>query len=517
MIQNSPIVVSLPKWKRSERTSQDTAPTSIIILPQQSNNITQQQQRPAPQQQEEESSNATTRNRPPCDVCRKNESRYNCPRCQLPYCSVDCYRNHTATTSSNNDDESNDNDTPTTTSQTSASACTEAFYKNRVSSIIRLETIEQQGATNQILNRHFQQQQEDDGMQMQGVSEEDLYELLLALENQTEETSMQDVQNLLSPSLKAAFDNAIHSGQLHDIILEPWHPWWRPELVHGNNATDGETETDGGLTITTPRLSSSLSDQPTLDERLLQIPPFSSLSKRPPEPLLIYHLVDILYSLVWTLRLYHGAKNAVHLAESEAATALVASSAILSCPNTTTFETLEQVLVDCTERSTRLYAAAMGGGGCNAHWFTLTQDVALLICSHRLVGRALLEAIDLIRAAIQTLKKANNNHNNAPGAGAGGEETRQQASSLRRIRKKLEFFLSWSQHTNLGTNLEQEIRSWMEHWKNEDELKEEESLILPTNKTNANQPQLRPRQGEHGPDADLLVEVQTTRKMTALD
>ena len=30
----------------------------------------------------------------PCGVCNKQLSKYLCPRCNLPYCSVGCYRNH---------------------------------------------------------------------------------------------------------------------------------------------------------------------------------------------------------------------------------------------------------------------------------------------------------------------------------------------------------------------------------------------------------------------------------------
>lgn len=31
-----------------------------------------------------------------CQVCSSAESKYKCPTCRLPYCSVACYRNHKA-------------------------------------------------------------------------------------------------------------------------------------------------------------------------------------------------------------------------------------------------------------------------------------------------------------------------------------------------------------------------------------------------------------------------------------
>lgn len=35
---------------------------------------------------------ASRMSRPKCLICRKMESKYNCPTCNIPYCSLDCYR-----------------------------------------------------------------------------------------------------------------------------------------------------------------------------------------------------------------------------------------------------------------------------------------------------------------------------------------------------------------------------------------------------------------------------------------
>ena len=32
-----------------------------------------------------------------CGVCTQRERKYQCPRCGVPYCSVDCYKAHDAT------------------------------------------------------------------------------------------------------------------------------------------------------------------------------------------------------------------------------------------------------------------------------------------------------------------------------------------------------------------------------------------------------------------------------------
>jgi len=32
--------------------------------------------------------------RPACQICQASESKYNCPRCKIPYCSFGCYKTH---------------------------------------------------------------------------------------------------------------------------------------------------------------------------------------------------------------------------------------------------------------------------------------------------------------------------------------------------------------------------------------------------------------------------------------
>jgi len=34
------------------------------------------------------------RSRPTCQICQASESKYNCPKCRIPYCSLGCYKTH---------------------------------------------------------------------------------------------------------------------------------------------------------------------------------------------------------------------------------------------------------------------------------------------------------------------------------------------------------------------------------------------------------------------------------------
>jgi gas vesicle protein len=424
------LVVPLRRWKRSERTTLDSDP---ILWKEPSTSSTSSSANHHNAQETE-----TTQSR--CTVCRQNLSRYTCPRCQIPYCSVDCYRNHTT---ENSED---------------VSACTEAFYQNRVQSIRQLETLEHNEDTHKVLNRQYEQSlvSEDED-----VSAEELYTLLSALEEQQGDDSMTQEQllSLLSPTLRATFQKDLQNGSLQKLVLETWYPWWRREL--GNVEDDGDND-ESPTTIQEPQTTRTSTK--TLDERLLQIPSFDFIRKSGPAPLLVFNAIDIVYSICWTLRLYHGANNAASQLPVDAAAALVSNSKVLN--QDTRYNHLEQVLGDSTTASTQQYPV-----GCNVHWTVLTTDCSLVLASYRLVGRALLEAIDILKAAMKQMKQLKQQESSS------SSDAKEQVSQLRRVRKKLEYFLSWSkQSSELGEDIRNAIQEWSESWRQDSESQDQEFM-----------------------------------------
>lgn len=106
------------------------------------------------------------------------------------------------------------------------------------------------------------------------------------------------------------FRRAIASGELSKLI-KPWEPWWlRPAAKHICLSQEG-TQLVQPLTNNEQLLSSENdieSDQsngipPGPEDPL---PPIKKLSTADPSPLLAVHLIDILYSYCFTLRLYNG-------------------------------------------------------------------------------------------------------------------------------------------------------------------------------------------------------------------
>eukprot|EP00980_Cylindrotheca_fusiformis_P022326 scaffold9191_cov114-Cylindrotheca_fusiformis.AAC.21 len=404
-----PLVVPLNRWKHSEKKTLDSAP---ILW-----------KEPSSKHPKTETKQSA------CKICKQNLSRYTCPRCQIPYCSVNCYRNHSSTDSEE------------------ASACTEAFYQNRVESILQLETREHSEGAQKLLNRQYEQSLASDP---EDISTDELYTLLSVLEGQQSEDSLSQEQllSLLSPTLRANFQKDLQNGALQSFVLESWYPWWRRELGKGNDVV-GDNGESSVTAIEGTRAKKSL------DERLLKVPSFHSIRRSGPAPQLLFNAVDIVYSICWTLRLYHGANNAASQLALDAAMTLIYNSKVLK--EDERYDHLEQVLISSTAASTRQYPA-----GCNVHWTVLTTDCSLVLASSRLVGRAMLEAIDILKAALRNLKQEE-----------GSDDSIQQASQLRRVRKKLEFFLSWSkQSSELGEDIKNAIQGWAECWRPEFDAEE---------------------------------------------
>lgn len=133
-----------------------------------------------------------------------------------------------------------------------------------------------------------------------GLGEADLFDFHLPT---GQEISFDD----LSLEDKKRFHRAICCGELSKMI-KPWDPWWsKPSARKICLSKEGtqliqplsEQESVVGDTENTES-----SDIPLGPETPL--PPLSRLSSKEPSPLLTVHLVDILYSYCFTLRLYNG-------------------------------------------------------------------------------------------------------------------------------------------------------------------------------------------------------------------
>jgi len=489
MSDNIPVIVALPSsrgWKKSERVIEDVAPSEFISGetsnggkrltdgdPDSGLSTRRLDLSPAPVNETDEDEQLRCGNL--CMVCLENQARYKCPRCQISYCSKECYGSHT-----------NQND---------SHSCSEYFFKKKVTSIMHLESLEQEEKAHRAISRcHQKNSDQEDFQDSPGGDDgeiESLYKLQSQLENLergNKELSNKELAKLMPNSLKSLFEKDLHAGQLQaEWILRRWYPWWKRELVGEKESergkldgnTSDEKEKDNGSTLSR-----------TLDEKLLRVPNYESLigerkstsvsMKNKNDDVLMCNLLDILYSICQTLRLYHGVENASRQAPLEAATTLISASSVLG--KDTRFTTISQVLnhhCNCTA----FYLASSTKNNRNAvfpddeiasatvddhpaDWLVCVEDVCSLLDSPRMVGRALMEASDILKAGIKQLKLDLSNAETKRKELNEDEETK--IKQLRRLRKKLQFFLSWVTRHPVAVDLllrgdpKEEILTWIQ-------------------------------------------------------
>ncbi|XP_027361106.1 zinc finger HIT domain-containing protein 2 isoform X2 [Abrus precatorius] len=210
-----------------------------------------------------------------CHVCQKQFSQYTCPRCNSRYCSLQCYKSHSL-------------------------RCTESFMKeNVVQELQQMQPDEQTKSKMLDILKRFHSEEDLDGMDedYSTLSEEIMKKNLSGQEISFDDLSLEE---------KKRFHRAIAYGELSKMI-KPWDPWWsKPSARKIRLSKEGT------------RLVQPLPVQESLDDigsdessgiplgPEIPLPPLCKLSSKEPSPLLTVHLIDILYSYCFTLRLYNG-------------------------------------------------------------------------------------------------------------------------------------------------------------------------------------------------------------------
>ncbi|KAL4356197.1 hypothetical protein S245_029269 [Arachis hypogaea] len=213
-----------------------------------------------------------------CHVCQKQFSQYTCPRCNSRYCSLHCYKSHSL-------------------------CCTESFMRENV--VQELQQIQPDEQTKHkmldILKRFHSEEEMDDSID-DNEDYSTLSEGIVQKFLSGQEISFDD----LSVEEKKRFQRAIASGELSKMI-KPWEPWWSKLSARKIRLSKEGTQ------LVQPLAEEELEDDienhdsskiPLGPETPL--PPVSRLSSKEPSPILTVHLVDILYSYCFTLRLYNG-------------------------------------------------------------------------------------------------------------------------------------------------------------------------------------------------------------------
>jgi hypothetical protein len=307
-----------------------------------------------------------------------------------------------------------------------------------VHQVLNLDIKAKKEQAQQIIQRVYEQQHTTlppSGVAPCGIPEEQLYELLVALENKDEGI----VQQLLRSNrpLRLAVTQGLQHDNLHEWLLDPWIPWWMPQFVPDDQENDDDPDPISGT---------------LLDEYIVSLSPLSSLRTGPTADLR-YNVLEMIYATAWTLRLYYGPNNAQELAEQAVETLLAASSVF---SDNLSFESLEAVLTHCATTSTHAYTV----NECNASWTDLMNDLVHICINQRFVLKCFLEAKSIVKKAVIQAKRQDNDKHSKHSS-----SSTERKSMLRRISKKIDFYASWCKAPShhMGA-LGDDILAWAEQW-----------------------------------------------------
>ncbi|XP_037694982.1 zinc finger HIT domain-containing protein 2 [Choloepus didactylus] len=222
-----------------------------------------------------------------CPAAEAQSARYTCPRCNVPYCSLRCYRAH--------------------------GTCAEDFYRDQVLGELRGRTASPSRLAS-ALRRLRQQREAEDEPKEAGLSPGPL------------PGGLSELWEGLAPAEKAAFERLLSCGEA-GRLLPPWQPWWwgrgaGPRLLEelddaqDNHAvelepTSSKTPPEGAKDVAVAE--EVLGDAPEADAPSVptRIPALASLSRGPTSPLVRFQLLNVLFGYAHTLSLYHGGDDAL--------------------------------------------------------------------------------------------------------------------------------------------------------------------------------------------------------------
>uniref|UniRef100_A0ACD5TMY1 Uncharacterized protein n=1 Tax=Avena sativa TaxID=4498 RepID=A0ACD5TMY1_AVESA len=335
-----------------------------------------------------------------CRVCQKQFAQYTCPRCNSRYCSLTCYKGHSV-------------------------QCTELFMRENVTEELKQIQPEDESKRQMldILKRfHLEEEMESDGEDESMFSEELIEKVISGDGIKLDDLSDDEIKR---------FRQALASGELSKMI-EPWTPWWKNpaaksiSLSHDGSQLIREMSTD----VTT------LSDPTTASESIISeipegpespLPSLKQLTRAEPSPLLTVHLVDILYSYCFTLRLYNGDWHSDPLGASTVALSMSKVTGDDAKP-----ETVSESLTTCIEETCSPVYRHTGGF---RFAIGLVEDIITILS---LGGNALVCALcdfrRLIQAGESMLKEEK----------VGKTERARSSHKLRAADRKLFFITCWA-------------------------------------------------------------------------
>jgi len=431
-----------------------------------------------------------------CAVCTVNEARYTCPKCELPYCGIACYRIHDLPPKMRiqNGDNSNNK-------QQRGGVCTEAFYKNRVvdtmkelnltttnekeDAILQMTTTTKEQSSSigrncenddsfSLLSLNIakegdskQEQQEHattNNSKVVNLTNDELLELTNHIKPHSDDDDDDDCEEFIMKNnaivipkhIMDKFELAVKRGQVSHLI-DQWHPFWLPNYSSIKEDEKEEDEEDFPSTFVLDSQQQNL-----LDDRILLIQPFTKLrpsiqqQQQQIPPPLEYNMIEILYTTVNTLRMYNGFQQSNDDTNHMAAIALYKSCKVLS--HDERYGSIAEVIMTHNYKNARI----------------LVKDVICICKWKRLMLRVLLmTTVELFNTGYTIQKHHYKNHAKNI---ANNNVTKRD---FKKAQKKVEYYASWciEYWDSIQNQILEELEQWQHDWKVEKD-NDDDDIVL---------------------------------------
>ncbi|CAG4932229.1 unnamed protein product [Colias eurytheme] len=207
-----------------------------------------------------------------CGLCEKNNSKYCCPRCEVLYCSLDCYKTEKHL------------------------QCSESFYKDCVNQELASNNVDDESKNQMIEILKRMQDQETDGTdnvdENESIDSDD--EIQVDLHERLQNMNLEDadsVWNALTEDEKNEFEALLSQGNVGAIVPH-WEPWWMyrrdKKLIEDLKQPNDEEE----ILKNCPRLKS--------------VPLFNTLTSIKPSPSIRFNIINVLAAYAFIMRYFNG-------------------------------------------------------------------------------------------------------------------------------------------------------------------------------------------------------------------
>ncbi|CAH2093620.1 unnamed protein product [Euphydryas editha] len=215
-----------------------------------------------------------------CGLCDDKPSKYCCPRCEVFYCSLDCYKSE------------------------KHMECSESFYRECVNQELASHQVDEDAKAKmiEILKKMYENGDDEvEGLEnCEDIDSDDGSEI--DLQTRIQDLNLDDpdaLWNALTEDERNEFESMLSKGDVGSIIPQ-WEPWWlyskEKKLVEDVNETSNETE--------------ALNKCP----QIKSVPKFSTLTSVKPSPALHFNMANVIASYAFTMRYFNGEIDPVEAA-----------------------------------------------------------------------------------------------------------------------------------------------------------------------------------------------------------